>query len=79
VDKPSSMVSARIMEDVVPRLLMFLSAHDLFVKMGLNAKERTRQDWENLLANADPRFELESIITPPQSVLSIIQVIWGGE
>ena len=46
--------------------------------MGLNAKERTRLDWEALLKEADTRFALEDIVTPAQSVLSIIQIVWRG-
>ncbi|RYP10033.1 hypothetical protein DL765_008232 [Monosporascus sp. GIB2] len=53
-------------------------AHDLMVKMGLNAKERTRGEWEVLLKSADARFRIESIITPPYSVHSIIEVVWQG-
>ncbi|OTA55081.1 S-adenosyl-L-methionine-dependent methyltransferase [Hypoxylon sp. EC38] len=53
-------------------------SHDMFVKMGLNAKERTKEDWMALLSAADERFEIKSIITPPQSVHSIIEVTWKG-
>ncbi|KAI1413416.1 S-adenosyl-L-methionine-dependent methyltransferase [Hypoxylon sp. FL1857] len=53
-------------------------SHDMFVKMGLNAKERTKEDWLALLSTADGRFEIKSIITPPQSVHSIIEVVWNG-
>ncbi|KAI1735296.1 S-adenosyl-L-methionine-dependent methyltransferase [Xylaria scruposa] len=53
-------------------------AHDLMVKMGLNAKERTRDEWAALLSNADIRFKIDSVITPPCSVHSIIRVIWEG-
>lgn len=49
------------------------------VKMALNARERTREEWEDLLAAADKGFKLESIISPPYSALSIIQIIWMGQ
>ncbi|KAI0468872.1 S-adenosyl-L-methionine-dependent methyltransferase [Xylaria cf. heliscus] len=54
-------------------------AHDLMVKMGLNSKERTRDEWAALLSSADARFKIESVTTPPCSVHSIIRVIWPGE
>ncbi|KAI5862348.1 S-adenosyl-L-methionine-dependent methyltransferase [Durotheca rogersii] len=54
-------------------------SHDIFVKMGLNAKERTREDWTALLSAADERFEIKSIVTPPQSVHSILEVVWRGD
>ncbi|KAI1139191.1 S-adenosyl-L-methionine-dependent methyltransferase [Hypoxylon sp. FL0543] len=53
-------------------------SHDIFVKMGLNAKERTKEDWMALLSTADERFEITSIVTPPQSVHSILEVVWKG-
>ncbi|KAI0832155.1 S-adenosyl-L-methionine-dependent methyltransferase [Hypoxylon sp. FL0890] len=53
-------------------------SHDIFVKMGLNAKERTKEDWTALLSTADERFEIRSVITPPQSVHSILEVVWKG-
>lgn len=51
-------------------------AHDLMVKMGLNSRERTREEWSELLSRADKRFKIESIISPPYSVHSIIEVVW---
>ncbi|KAF2647657.1 S-adenosyl-L-methionine-dependent methyltransferase [Lophiostoma macrostomum CBS 122681] len=51
-------------------------AHDIFVKMGLNAAERSVDDWTSLLRRADERFELVSVVTPSQSVHSIIEVAW---
>ena len=48
------------------------------VKMALNAKERTHAEWLALLSTADSRFEVKSIVTTPQSVHSIIEVVWSG-
>ncbi|OTA83399.1 hypothetical protein M434DRAFT_378393 [Hypoxylon sp. CO27-5] len=53
-------------------------SHDMFVKMGLNAKERTKEDWTALLSTADKRFEIKSIISPPQSVHSVLEIVWNG-
>ncbi|KAK6067448.1 O-methyltransferase [Seiridium cupressi] len=54
-------------------------AYDLFVKMGVNAKERTQEDWTKLLADADRGFKLASIVTPAHCVHSIIEVVWQGD
>ncbi|ETS86138.1 hypothetical protein PFICI_04163 [Pestalotiopsis fici W106-1] len=51
-------------------------ACDIMMHMCANAQERSREDWEALLAAADKRFEIEFISTPPHSALSIIQVIF---
>lgn len=48
------------------------------VKMALNAKERTRAEWLDLLSAADSRFAIKSIVTPPQSIHSVIEVVWDG-
>ncbi|KAI1178068.1 S-adenosyl-L-methionine-dependent methyltransferase [Nemania sp. FL0916] len=53
-------------------------AYDLMVKMGLNAKERTEDEWNLLLTTADERFKIQSITTPPRAVHSIIEVVWQG-
>ncbi|KAK8040179.1 hypothetical protein PG993_008590 [Apiospora rasikravindrae] len=54
------------------------SATDLMVKMSMNARERTREEWYHLFAEADPRFHIQSIISPPLAVHSIIEVVWQG-
>ena len=43
-----------------------------------NSKERDRQDWIELLKEADPRFTLIGIQTPPKSELSMVEVMWEG-
>ena len=43
-----------------------------------NSKERDRQDWIELLKQADPRFTLIGIQTPPKSELSMVEVMWEG-
>lgn len=60
------------------KVLIFVSsATDLMVKMALGAKERTQAEWLDLLSAADSRFEIKSIVTPPQSVHSVIEVGWN--
>ncbi|GAP85193.1 putative S-adenosyl-L-methionine-dependent methyltransferase [Rosellinia necatrix] len=53
-------------------------AYDLMVKMGLNAKERTEEEWKSLLAGADKRFKIQSIVSPPCAIHSVIEVTWQG-
>jgi hypothetical protein len=48
------------------------------MKMGFNGKDRSRQDWINLFKEADDRFTVVSIETPPRSALAVIQVAWEG-
>ncbi|KAI0886388.1 S-adenosyl-L-methionine-dependent methyltransferase [Annulohypoxylon maeteangense] len=54
------------------------SAHDIMVKMALNAKERTKREWEELLLAADEGFRIASIVSPANSAHSIIEIVWEG-
>ncbi|KAK6086414.1 O-methyltransferase [Seiridium cupressi] len=51
---------------------------DLIMKMTFNGKDRSRQDWINLFKEADERFNVVSITTPPRSALAVIEVVWEG-
>ncbi|KAH6658135.1 S-adenosyl-L-methionine-dependent methyltransferase [Truncatella angustata] len=51
---------------------------DLIMKMTFNGKDRNRTDWVNLFKEADQRFRIISIDTPPRSALAIIEVVWEG-
>ncbi|MBH1945566.1 hypothetical protein I5L01_15195 [Erythrobacter sp. YJ-T3-07] len=48
------------------------------MKMAFNGKDRSRQDWMNLFKEADQRFHVVSIETPPRSALAIIEVVWDA-
>ncbi|KAI1335233.1 S-adenosyl-L-methionine-dependent methyltransferase [Xylariaceae sp. FL0016] len=54
----------------------FAMASDIMMQLAGNAKERSAADWTALLAEADTRFQIKSIVTPPHSALSIIEVVW---
>lgn len=41
-----------------------------------NSRERTADEWEKLLAAADPRFVMLKVIRPKGSALQIIEVVW---
>ena len=43
-----------------------------------NALERSAGDWVKLLADADPRFKVESVNIPPKSKLALISVVWDA-
>ena len=45
------------------------------MKHVFNGKERDADGWASLLAQVDPRLKLHSIESPPQSMLSIIEVV----
>ncbi|KAK9777698.1 putative S-adenosyl-L-methionine-dependent methyltransferase [Seiridium cardinale] len=51
---------------------------DLIMKMTFNGKDRSRQDWIDLFREADERFNVVSIETPPRSALAVIEVVWEG-
>ena len=42
-----------------------------------NAQERTADDWEMLLKEADPRFHLTRLYQPPRALLAIVEVTWN--
>ncbi|KAL2825755.1 O-methyltransferase-domain-containing protein [Aspergillus cavernicola] len=43
-----------------------------------NARERTRDDWEGLLKEADGRFKLTAVRQPAGSFLAVVEVTWLG-
>jgi 6-hydroxytryprostatin B O-methyltransferase len=45
---------------------------DLSMMIVLNGKERTRSDWENLVAMADPRLKILSVSVP--GALGIVEI-----
>ena len=53
-------------------------ATDLGMMGMANSKERDLNDWIELLKEADSRFVLKSVKTPPKSELTTIAVVWEG-
>jgi hypothetical protein len=43
-----------------------------------NSRERTTAEWKALIAEADPRFVVKSIIEPKGSALGVLEVVWEG-
>ncbi|KAJ5084748.1 S-adenosyl-L-methionine-dependent methyltransferase [Penicillium alfredii] len=52
--------------------------YDMYMWGLQNAQERTRNDWDTLLRDADPRFKLTRVSKPSKSYLAIIEVVWEG-
>jgi hypothetical protein len=52
--------------------------HDLGMKQLLNAKERSKEDWEELFKIANERFIFHFISKPHMSELSLIVFEWRG-
>ncbi|KAI9667914.1 MAG: hypothetical protein M1821_000734 [Bathelium mastoideum] len=51
-----------------------LRGFDLAMKHFFNSKERDAEEWAQLLASVDPRLKIYKIISPPGSLMSIIEV-----
>ncbi|KAI1127751.1 O-methyltransferase-domain-containing protein [Nemania abortiva] len=51
---------------------------DLLMKVGFNGKERSRHGWESVLAEADGRFRIASIVEPKGATDAIIEVVFDA-
>ena len=40
----------------------------------LNGAERSLEDWGKLFTRADPRLELHRVVSPPRSMLSLMEL-----
>ncbi len=61
---------------VITNLFRYYRMEDLNMGAAFNARERTVSEWKLLIAEADSRFSVKSIIEPPGSALGIIEVVW---
>ncbi|KAI8947734.1 S-adenosyl-L-methionine-dependent methyltransferase [Xylaria longipes] len=50
---------------------------DIMMKVGFNGKERSRRGWEAVLAEADSRFRIESIVQPEGANNAVIEIVFG--
>lgn len=55
-----------------------LSAMDLQMLVLFNAKQRTVEDWEKLVKQADSRLELDNIYRLPRSAFGVLQLVFRG-
>jgi 6-hydroxytryprostatin B O-methyltransferase len=74
-----------IMDGVMPELgeapnsiVKLNTSLDLQMMAALNAKERTRKDWTDLIGSADPRLTVKAFKQPPGSAASLIEVVFEG-
>ncbi|KAI0520832.1 S-adenosyl-L-methionine-dependent methyltransferase [Xylaria bambusicola] len=51
---------------------------DIMMKLGFNGKERSRRGWEDIFAEADKRFRIQSIVQPKGAIDSVIEVVFDG-
>jgi hypothetical protein len=51
---------------------------DLTMNTYFNAWERDAEEWEELFAKADARFEFVGIKQPQGSALALLEVRWAG-
>lgn len=52
---------------------MVNSVLNMSMMTDFNGAERSLEDWEKLFTQADPRLELRRIVSPPRSMLSILE------
>ena len=52
---------------------------DIEMMVMLNALERDLEGWKALCPKADKRLKLQSVVTPPGSSLSIMELVLGEE
>lgn len=52
-----------------------MASVDLQMMVELNAKERTKGDWERLMASADKRLRVKAFRLPPGSAATLIEVV----
>lgn len=51
---------------------------DLTMLAVLNSRERSAEEWNDLIQSADTRFKLAKIIQPPWANQGILAVVWCG-
>ncbi|KJZ69765.1 hypothetical protein HIM_10848 [Hirsutella minnesotensis 3608] len=55
-----------------------MRSNDIHMGMLFNARERTVEEWKDLLQKAHPGFVLKRHIEPKNSALGILEVTWSG-
>lgn len=49
---------------------------DMHMHIVQNAKERDLEEWKNLLAAADPRYQLHEVRQIKGSILALLDIVW---
>lgn len=42
----------------------------------VNSKERTEEDWVEVIKRADSRYSVEAVVTPPGSAMAVIEIMF---
>lgn len=42
----------------------------------VNSKERTEEDWVEVIKRADSRYSVEAVVTPPGSAMAVIEIVF---
>ena len=48
---------------------------DIQMMVGRNSKERTKEDWIELIRKTDPRLEVKNFAQPPQAEDTFIEIV----
>ena len=83
-EKAASCSRLLIMDSVLPEpgsvplsVERVVRVRDLTMMQAFNSKERGLQDWKRLLDAADRRLRLVSVVQPPGSDMSVLEVVLG--
>lgn len=57
-------------------MLTALRGQDLAMMALFNSKERTSEQWADLVKRADQRFVIESVTPMPPGPLALIVLVW---
>jgi hypothetical protein len=60
-------------------LLTETRCQDLAMMAVFNSKERSMEEWTQLVTKADPRFRLKSVVQLPPSSLAMLEVVWESQ
>jgi hypothetical protein len=52
---------------------------DIFMQMSVNAREREADDWKDIFAKADPRYQLKRKWKPEMRAMMLVEAEWTGE
>lgn len=55
-----------------------MTSVDLQMMAALNAKERTKRDWEDLVKKTDDRLKIRAFRQPPGAAAHMIEVVFDG-
>ncbi|WQF84527.1 Putative O-methyltransferase domain, S-adenosyl-L-methionine-dependent methyltransferase superfamily [Colletotrichum destructivum] len=54
-----------------------LRTMDIGLLATMNGRERTLKEWKSIIAEADPRFVLQNVVQPKDSMLAVMEIVWN--